>query len=262
MSKAYSYNQKVSEEQLNYYIGYFLGLNEGITIKNQAIKLNDSSEFMNFIQKHKKYLNKTDKNVNFNPFNFGLFKAYSSLSKVFNKVITRAKLKEIFETFSLELEIYKNFISGQFNNLMKSTIPKEFGSVMENKEIRTQNHYFIGLITSFFLFSNTLKNLIDYKREKFLIEKSLLEKSNKFNKRIPAILIKLEELWKNNDGISIFWIGFIEMSLKIQFHYMLYNEDLNDYFDRISKIDDKLIKLARNFRLNNHLFTLNAIFSN
>ena len=75
-------------------------------------------------------------------------------------------------------------------------------------------------------------------------------------------LMKLIDLDDNSKFINIFWIGFIEMLLKLKAHHEFYGDDLNDYSKRIETAEQKLAKLARDYRLDStQIFNLNEIFN-
>jgi len=109
------------------------------------------------------------------------------------------------------------------------------------QEIRKKKPYIMGLVTSFFIFSNDIL---------FLTQ---LDDLN-------DILAKFRCLRFKSGFFSKFWIGFIELLLKMKAFYIYYGDDLVDYNERIAKIEQKLIEKARNFRLNNEIFSINEIF--
>lgn len=109
------------------------------------------------------------------------------------------------------------------------------------QDIRKEKPYLKGLISCFFSFH--CKNELD-----------ILNELN-----IPELLQKLRTLQDNITQNSIFWIGCIEMLLKIHSHFIYYHDSTN-YQDRIAKIEQKLTKKARNFQFNHEIFTINEIF--
>lgn len=246
-----------SNEQFIYNIGNLLGLIDGLARKNEVLSLTKPIEFVNFINPADSNISK---NLNFSTeliiFNEGISNVYSKLNKSFKKVTTPEKLKIIFEIFSNEIEQYKDFISEKFNNLMYSTVKKINTTFLRIQDIRTQRPYLFGLIICNFMFSNSIKKLISTGKEN-----SLYEKTNEFTKRIPEFLYKLNEISNCNDFSSFFWVGYIEMLLKIHSHFLIYDENLNDYIEKIHKIENKLMILASNLRLKNEIFTLYDVFS-
>ena len=72
------------------------------------------------------------------------------------------------------------------------------------QDIRKEKPYFLGLISSFFIFENETQ---------FLNDLSILD-----------ILKKLSKLQDNFDFHNIFYIGFIEMLLKLNAFYVYYKD--------------------------------------
>lgn len=110
------------------------------------------------------------------------------------------------------------------------------------QDIRKEKPYLKGLISCFFSFN--------FKNEfKILKELNILE-----------LLQKLRNLQDNITQNNIFWIGCIEMLLKIHAHFIYYH-DSNNYKDRIEKAEQNLVKKARYFRLNStKIFKVTEIF--
>ncbi|QEE16779.1 hypothetical protein DSAG12_02609 [Promethearchaeum syntrophicum] len=230
---------KLSQFQRN--LGCFLGLNEGLNRHNEAVSIKNSTDFINFIQSDTLFPIKSSVKPEFAEFNQGLSTAHSKLYKSFNKVLIPEKLSEIFYDFKVEIGNYGFYFLQEFLRL--SRLPIELGNNFESiQELRKQKPYFMGLVTSFFIFSNEVS---------FLQELDLTD-----------ILQKFRIMRFRKGFYPIFYIGFIEMLLKLHAYNFYYADDLKDYEERIIKIEQKLIQKARNYRITNKIFSLNEIFSN
>ncbi len=62
--------------------------------------------------------------------------------------------------------------------------------------------------------------------------------------------MKNSRLQVHSNFITKFWIGFIEMLLKIHALYLYYCDNLTEFSEKIERSEQKLIQKARNLRLN------------
>ena len=209
--------------------------------------MKDPTEFINFIHSDSLFSIKYYVEPEFTQFNKGITWAYYKLYKAFDRVITPAKLSEVFNEFKTNISNHKYYFLKKFYELeidsktetdRKKNLNYKFKSI---QEIRTKKPYFMGLVTSFFIFSNDIL---------FLTQ---LDDLN-------DILAKFRCLRFKSGFFPKFWIGFIELLLKMKAFHIYYRDDLVDYNERIAKIEQRLIEKARNFRLNNEIFSIYEIF--
>ena len=233
---------QTNQNQFQRLLGYFLGLNDGLNRHNEAISIKNSTEFINFIHSDSLFSIKYYIEPEFNEFNKGISYAYMKLYNSFNKVLIPKDLSEIFYDFKVKMGNYSFYFLQEFHKLSIETNKNpELNSNFESiQNIRKEEPYFMGLITSFFIF---------FKEISFLDDLDLAE-----------ILSKFRILRFKTGFYPKFYIGFIEMLLKIHSHYIYYGDDLTDYNKRIDKIEQNIIQKARNYRLNCELFSLNEIF--
>ena len=238
---------QINKNQFLHKIGWFLGLNDGIIRKKEALQLKDPTEFINFIHSDSLFSIKYHVEPEFTQFNKGITWAYYKLYKAFDRVITPANLSEVFNEFKTNISNHKYYFLKKFYELeinsktetdRKQFLNYKFKSI---QEIRKKKPYFMGLVTSFFIFSNDIL---------FLTQ---LDDLN-------DILAKFRCLRFKSGFFPKFWIGFIELLLKMKAFHIYYGDDLVDYNERIDKIEQKLIKKARAFRLDNKIFSINEIF--
>lgn len=231
-----------NQNQFQRNLGCFLGLTDGLNRHNEAISIKDSTDFINFIQSDSLFPIKYYVEPEFTEFNKGISFAYMNLHKAFDNVLIPEKLSEIFYNFKVKIGNYGFYFLQEFNKLSSETNENpELNSNFESiQNIRKEKPYFMGLITSFFIFS---------KEVSFLNELDLADILSKF--RILRFKVGF---------YPKFYIGFIEMLLKIYSYFVYYGNDLTDYNERIDKIEQKVIQKARNYRLNYRLFTLSEIF--
>ncbi len=223
-------------------LGCFLGLNDGLNLHNKAISIKDSTEFINFIHSDSLFHIKQYVDPDYSEFNEGLSSVYRKLYKSFDKVVIPEKLSEIFYDFKVKMGNYSFYFLKEFHKLSSETdknseLNNNFESI---QNIRKEKPYFMGLITCFVLFSREISFLKDLD--------------------LTDILLKFRILRFKSGFYPKFYVGFIEMLLKIHSYYVYYGNDLPDYMERIDKIEQKLIEKARNFRLNYEMFTLHEIF--
>jgi len=150
------------------------------------------------------------------------------------------KLTEIFYDFKVKIGNFGFYFIQEFLKLSRESIELDNNFVSIQK-IRKEKPYFMGLITCFFIFSN---------------EVSFLQELN-----LKDILQKFRIIRFKKGFYPIFYIGFIEMLLKLHSYYFHYADDLNDYRNRIAKIEQKLIQKGRDYRMTYKVFALNEIFS-
>ncbi len=224
-------------------IGCFLGLNDGLVRHKEALKLNDLAKFRNFIQSDSLFQIEYYVEPKFTEFNKGISCAYYTLYKSFEKAENQQNLSKIFNEFKVKIGNYKYYFLQKFYDLEIETNEKTTKKVLI-QSIRKQKPYFMGLVSSFFIFKDETN---------FIYKFDLLDSIQK--------LMKLIDLDDNSKFINIFWIGFIEMLLKLKAHHEFYGDDLNDYSKRIETAEQKLAKLARDYRLDStQIFNLNEIF--
>jgi len=224
-------------------LGCFLGLYDGFIRQKEALQLKDLSKFRNFIQSDTLFHIKYYVEPEFTDFNKGISCAYYTLYKSFEKAENHEKLRKIFNEFKVKIGNYKYYFLQKFYDLEIESKEKTTKKVLI-QSIRKQKPYFIGLVSSFFIFKDETN---------FINELDLVNTIQK--------LMKLIEFPDNYKFINIFWIGFIEMLLKLKAHHEFYDDDLNDYFKRIETEKKKLVKLARDYRLDStQIFNLNEIF--
>ena len=233
---------QTNQNQFQRNLGCFLGLNDGLNRYDEAISIKDLTEFINFIHSDSLFHIKQDVEPDFSEFNEGISSIYRKFHKFFDKVLIPEKLSEIFYDFKVEMGNYSFYFLQEFHKLSSETntnpdLNNNFESI---QNIRKEKPYFMGLITSFFIFSR---------------ETSFLD-----NLDLAEILFKFRILRFKAGFYPKFYVGFIEMLLKIHSHYFYYGADLTNYNERMDKIEQKFIQKARNFRLNYTLFTLNEIF--
>ena len=231
-----------NQNQFQRHLGYFLGLNDGLNRHNEAISIKDSTEFINFIHSDSLFHIKPYVEPEFYEFNKGISCAYHNLYKSFDNVLIPEKLSEVFYDFKVKMGNYGFYFLQEFNKLTSeinknSELNNNFKSI---QNIRKERPYFMGLITSFFIFSKEISFLDDLD--------------------LADILSKFRILRFKEGFYPKFYIGFIEMLLKIHSYYIYNGDDLTDYNERIDKIEQKIIQKARNYRLNYKLFALNEIF--
>ena len=233
---------QTNQNQFQRNLGCFLGLNDGLNRYDEAISIKNLTKFINFIHSDSLFHIKPHVEPDFNAFNEGISCIYRELNKSFDKVLIPEKLTEIFYEFKVKMGNYSFYFLQEFHKLSSKTnknsdLNIKFESI---QNIRKEKPYFMGLITSFFIFSreNSFLNDLD----------------------LADILSKFRILRFKTGFYQKFYIGFIEMLLKIHSYYVYYGEDLTDYNERIDKIEQKVIQKARNFRYNYKLFTLNEIF--
>ena len=233
---------QTNQNQFQRHLGCFFGLNDGLNRHNEAISIKDSTDFINFIQSDSLFPIKYYVEPEFTEFNKGISCAYMDLYKAFDNVLIPEKLSEIFYNFKVKIGNYGFYFLQEFNKLSSGTNKNsELNSNFEPiQNIRKEKPYFLGLITSFFIFS---------KENSFLNDLDLAD-----------ILSKFRILRFKAGFYPKFYVGFIEMLLKIHSHYFYYGDDLTDYNERMDKIEQIFFQKARNFRLNYTLFTLNEIF--
>ncbi|MHA1561055.1 MAG: hypothetical protein ACTSPA_02930 [Promethearchaeota archaeon] len=223
-------------------LGCFLGLYDGLNRHNEAISIKNATEFINFIHSDSLFHIKQYVEPEYNEFNKGISSAYQNLYKSFDNVLIPEKLSEVFYDFKVKIGNYGFYFLQEFHKL--SSEPNKNPELNNNFEsiqsIRKEKPYFMGLITSFFIFS---------KENSFLDDLDLADILSKFR----IIRFKVGFYPK-------FYVGFIEMLLKIHSYYVYYGDNLTDYMERIDKIEKNFIQKARNFRYNYKLFTLNEIF--
>ena len=231
---------KTKPNQFQRMLGCFWGLNDGLVRYNEAISIKNSHEFIKFIQSDSLFQIKYYVDPEFIEFNKGISTTYNKLYNSFNKVLSPEKLSEIFYEFKVNIGNYGYYFLGEFLKLSRESIElgKNFDSI---EKIRKEKPYFIGLVTSFFIFSNAVS---------FLEELDLAEILQKFR------LVRFK-----SGFYPVFFVGFIEMLLKLHSFYFYYSDILTDYQERITKIEHKLIQKARNYRMTDKIFALNELFS-
>ena len=149
-----------NELQFQRYLGCFLGLNDGRFRQKEAISIKDPTEFINFIQSDSLFSIKYYVEPQFTHFNKGLSCAYYNLYKAFDRVITPKKLCEIFNEFKARIGNYKFYFLQKFYNLeIESNEISDRNHNLNNRmeliqNIRKKKPYFMGLVTSFMIFSN------------------------------------------------------------------------------------------------------------
>jgi len=233
---------QTNQNQFQRNLGCFLGLNDGLNRYDEAISIKDLTKFINFIHSDSLFHIKPHVEPDFNAFYEGISCIYRELNKSFDKVLIPEKLSEIFYDFKIEMGNYSFYFLQEFHKLSSetNTNPDLNNNFEPIQNIRKEKPYFMGLITSFFIFS---------RETSFLDELDLAE-----------ILSKFRILRFKPGFYPKFYVGFIEMLLKIHSYYVYYGNDIIDYNERMDKIEQKFIQKARNFRLNYKLFTLNEIF--
>ena len=235
-----------NELQFQRYLGCFLGLNDGLFRQKEAISIKNPTKFINFVQSDSLFSIKYYVEPQFTHFNKGISWAYFNLYRAFNRVITPKKLCEIFNKFKAGIGNYKFYFLQKFYDLEIESDKNSDRNQNLNKQIeliqniRKKKPYFMGLVTSFIIFSNEI-DFLDFPD-------------------LPEILRKLTILLLKTDFFSIFWVGFIEMLLKILAFFILFGNNLAEYSKRIESVEQKLIKKARNYRLNYEIFSINEIF--
>lgn len=223
-------------------LGCFLGLKDGLNRHNEAISIKDGTEFINFIHSDSLFHIKQYVDSDYSEFNEGLSSVYRKLHKSFDKVVIPEKLSEIFYDFKVKMGNYSFYFLKEFHKLSSENDKNpELNNTFEPiQNIRKEKPYFMGLITCFFLFSREISFLKDLD--------------------LSDILSKFRILRFKSGFYPKFYVGFIEMLLKIHSYYVYYGNDLTDYNERMDKIEQKVIEKARNFRLNYDMFTLHEIF--
>ena len=223
-------------------LGCFFGLFEALNKYNKTIMNNNSPKFMNFNQSEYFFSIKQDPQIKFTDFNKGLSLACKKLHKSFNKGLNPTKLSEIFYEFKIEIGNYFFYFLQEFQKLavennQNSEPDNNFKSI---QEIRKEKPYFMGAMTSFFIFSNEIS---------FLKKLDLSDIFSKFR------IIRFKTGFQ-----PIFYIGFIEMLLKIHSFFIYYEDNLKEYKERIAKSERKLIEKAKVFQLNSKIPSINEIF--
>ena len=231
-----------NQNQFQRNLGRFFGLNDGLNRHNEAISIKDSTDFINFIQSDSLFPIKYYVEPEFTEFNKGISRIYMNLYKAFDNVLIPEKLSEIFYDFKVKIGNYGFYFLQEFHKLsLENNKNSELNNNFESiQNIRKEKPYFMGLITCFFIFS---------KENSFLNDLDLAD-----------ILSKFRIIRFKSGFIPKFYVGFIEMLLKIHSYYVYYGDDLTDYNKRMDKIEQRIIQKARNYRLNYTLFTLNEIF--
>jgi len=153
------------------------------------------------------------------------------------------KLSEVFYDIKVEIGNYGFYFLQEFHKLSSeiNKNPRLDNNFESIQNIRRKKPYFMGLIASFLIFSKEISFLNDLD--------------------LADILSKFRILRFKKGFYPIFYIGFIEMLLKIHSFYVYYGDDLTDYFERINKIEQKIIQKSRIYRYNSNLFTLSEIFN-
>jgi len=231
-----------NQNQFQRLLGCFFGLNDGLNRHNEAIEIKNSTKFINFIHSDSLFSIKYNVEPEFSEFNKGISSVYMELHNSFDKVLIPEKLSEIFYEFKVKIGNYGFYFMQEFYKLSSETnknpdLNNDFESI---QNIRKEKPYFMGLITCFFIFSKEISFLNDLD--------------------LADILFKFRILRFKVGFFLKFYVGFIEMLLKIHSYYVYYGDDLTDYNERMDKIEQKIIQKGQNFRLNNILFTLNEIF--
>lgn len=225
-------------------IGYFLGLNYGYFRSKIALQIKSPTEFINYIQNDSLFHIKSKEKNGYDSFNEGISTTYSDLYKSFDKVLIPDKLTEILNEFKIKIENYKLYFLQDFYDLdtNTNTNPDRKPYLNDNFEliqnIRTQIPYFMGMLSGFFIFNGETNYLTELD--------------------LPDTLKKLAKLQDSSDFHNIFYIGFIEILLKLHSHYFLYHSD--KYRERIAKIEQNLIEKAKIYRMTYKFFSLNEIF--
>ncbi len=232
-----------NQNQFQRKLGCFLGLYDGLNRHNEAISIKDATEFINFIHSDSLFNIKPYVEPEYNEFNKGISYAYQNLYKSFDNVLIPEKLSEVFYDIKVKIGNYGFYFLQEFNKLSSeiNKIPRLDNNFESIQNIRREKPYFMGLITSFLIFSKEISFLNDLD--------------------LADILSKFRILRFKKGFYPIFYIGFIEMLLKIHSFYVFYGDDLTDYFERINKIEQKIIQKSRIYRYNYNLFTLNEIFN-
>ena len=231
-----------NQNQFQRNLGRFFGLKDGLNRYNEAISITDLTEFINFIHSDSLFPIKYYVEPEFTEFNKGISCAYMNLYKAFDNVLIPEKLSEIFYDFKVKIGNYGFYFLQEFHKLSlennkNSELTNNFESI---QNIRKEKPYIMGLITSFFIYSKEISFLNDID--------------------LADILSKFRILRFKTGFYPKFYVGFIEMLLKLHSYYVYYGNDLTDYNKRIDKIEQKVIQKARNFRLTYKLFALNEIF--
>jgi hypothetical protein len=250
------------EEQFKLNLGYYLGLNDCVLRMDEALSIKNPVDFMNFTHSNLFSSINNNKSHDLNAVNKGISQAYLELYNSIEKIKTKNKLVEIFEHQNEKIEKLGLYFLNNYNNMLK--IPKTPDKINKNNskiqsiyDIRKQKPFIIGITISFLVFSNFLKKTT--KKNDF---KAIFEHTDKMSKKIPEIRDKLILFSRKTDFKSIFFIGYIQMMIKLHSHFFFYNSDLQDYILRFSKIEKELVHKTRKYRLNeNEIFTINEIFT-
>lgn len=239
--------QTYQTNQFQRKLGCFFGLSDGFLRQKEALQIQDPTKFINFIHSDSLFSIKKNVDIQFDEFNKGISRAYNDLYKIFRKVENQQNLSELFHESMIKIGNFKYYFLKKFYELkIESNTELDINPILNDsieliQNIRKKIPYFMGLIASFLIFKNETKyiNEID----------------------LPEILKKLKDLQDNYFIFNAFWIGFIEMLLKLQAHFVYYGDNLDDYKERMIKIEKKSVKMARNYRLNYEIFSIIEIFN-